>query len=124
MNINTLVPIAVVLVVAFFTISIGSVILEDASETFCDGTWITNTTTPYGGVVNPIYDSNFGCCTTLASGNCTTWNTDVSLKTSGEGLLALDELAGWGPTLALVIVAAIIIGVLVTYLARGAGGSV
>ena len=39
---------------------------------------------------------------------------------TGEGLESLDELGSWLPTLALVVIAAIIIGVLVTYLARGA----
>jgi len=37
---------------------------------------------------------------------------------SGEGLESLEELGSWLPTLALVVVAAIIIGVLVTYLGR------
>ena len=38
---------------------------------------------------------------------------------TGEGLESLEELGSWLPTLALVVIAAIIIGVLVTYLARG-----
>ena len=40
---------------------------------------------------------------------------------TGEGLESLEELGSWLPTLALVVIAAIIIGVLVTYLARGTG---
>ncbi len=40
---------------------------------------------------------------------------------TGEGLESLEELASWLPTLALVVIAAIIIGVLVTYLAGGRG---
>lgn len=37
---------------------------------------------------------------------------------TGEGLESLEELGSWMPTLALVVIAAIIIGVLVTYLGR------
>jgi len=42
---------------------------------------------------------------------------------TGEGLESLETMGSWLPTLALVVIAAIIIGVLVTYLARGAGGA-
>lgn len=37
---------------------------------------------------------------------------------TSEGLESLEELGSWMPTLALVVIAAIIIGVLVTYLGR------
>ena len=37
---------------------------------------------------------------------------------STQGLEALDELAGWLPTIALVVAAAVIIGIIVVYLAR------
>lgn len=46
--------------------------------------------------------------------------TDSYAKNAtGEGLESLEELGSWLPTLALVVIAAIIIGVLITYLARG-----
>ena len=123
MNINALVPVAVVFVVIAFTLSIGTVILEDASEEFCPGTWITNTTPATGLMkVNPIYDASLGCCDTVVAGNnCSAWNDDSSLNSSGMGILSLNEMADWLPTLALVMVAAIIIGVLITYLAGGGG---
>lgn len=35
---------------------------------------------------------------------------------TGEGLESLEELGSWLPTLALVVIAAVIIGVLITYL--------
>lgn len=132
MNINTLVPIAVVFVVAFFTISIGSVIMEEASEEFCPGTYVVSNycaagvTTCNSTLENPGTGAYFGCCAAAlnASQDCVAWSGDSSINASQSGLEALDELASWGPTLALVIIAAIIIGVLVTYLARGAGGSV
>lgn len=37
---------------------------------------------------------------------------------TSEGLESLEELGSWLPTLALVVIAAIIIGVLVTYLSK------
>ena len=39
-----------------------------------------------------------------------------------SGLESLSELGSWLPTLALVVIAAVIIGVLITYLARGGAG--
>ena len=132
MNINTLVPIAVTFVVAFFVIAIGSTIMEESAVKFCPGTYVTSdycavgVTTCNSTVENDVTGGYFGCCdsTLNATYDCVTWSGDVSGNTSQSGLESLDELASWGPTLALVIVAAIIIGVLVTYLARGAGGSV
>jgi len=48
--------------------------------------------------------------------------TDSYAQNATEsGLEALSDLSSWLPTLALVVIAAIIIGVLVTYLARGTG---
>ncbi len=127
MQINDLVPITVVFIVAFFIISVGSVIMDDLSVEFCDGTFQTNTTFATGNDVggNPVYSGspNYGCCTTFSEGNnCTVWDTDtVSLNASANGVIALEELASWGPTLALVIIAAIMIGILITYLAGGRG---
>jgi len=46
-------------------------------------------------------------------------NDSYAKNASGEGLESLSELGSWLPTLALVVVAAIIIGVLVTYLGGG-----
>ena len=41
---------------------------------------------------------------------------------TGEGLEAMETFGQWLPTLALVVIAAIIIGVLVYYLGRAGGG--
>ena len=48
-------------------------------------------------------------------------DSSYAQNATGEGLKSLEELGSWLPTLALVVIAAIIIGVLVTYLARGTG---
>ena len=122
-GIGQLVPIAIIFVVAFFIFSIGSTIMQEVGDEFCDGTWITNTSVPSGGSGgNPLHSDNyFGCCTTVTvSNNCTVWDTSkTSLNISASGLDSMEELSSWGPTLALVVIASIIIGVLITYLARG-----
>jgi len=45
----------------------------------------------------------------------------VAYNVTGHGLDSMVELGSWLPTLALVVIAAIVIGVLITYLAKGAG---
>lgn len=128
-GIEQLAPIAIIFIVAFFLFAIGSIIMEDLSEEFCDDTYFATDYCSKGVVkcnntlVNPVTGGYFGCCEdgpNATTFDCVTWATD---KTSGNisqsGSEAIEELAGWGPTLALVIIAAIIIGVLITYLARG-----
>lgn len=123
-GIEQLAPIAMIFIVAFFLFSIGSIIMQDLSEEYCDGTWVTNTTRAVGLMTgNPVYagSPSYGCCTTIISGNnCSAWSTTkTSGNISAKGIESIEELSSWGPTLALVIIAAIIIGVLITYLARG-----
>lgn len=126
-GIEQLAPIAIIFVVAFFIFSIGSIVMTDLSEEFCDATWLdTNyckpgVTTCNATTANPVTGDRWGCCTTLnASQDCTAWSTSkTAANISQSGNEAIEEMASWGPTLALVLVAAIIIGVLITYLARG-----
>jgi len=123
MNINTLVPLAVVFVVAAFTLSIGSTIMDDAAKTFCDGTYFTTASPATNSpTANPVTGGYWGCCDTLGTGasNCTAWNTQGSMNATFYGSDSLNTTATWLPTLALVIIAAVIIGILITYLARGA----
>ena len=42
----------------------------------------------------------------------------IAYNASGSGLTALDTFSGWLPTVALVVIAAVIIGIIVVYLAR------
>jgi len=122
-SIAQLAPITIIFIVAFFLFSIGSIIMQDLGESFCDYTWITNTTIASGAIVgnNPVTSAWYGCCQTVGSGNnCSAWYTSkTSLNVSAQGLDSITELSSWGPTLALVIIAAIIISVLITYLAKG-----
>lgn len=126
MEIQSLVGVAVLFVVAAFVISMGATILTDLGERNCDYTWITNTSVATGNVIgaNPVFDAYIGCCQTVSpagSNNCTNWVTNqAALNVSAQGNLSMAELGSWLPTLALVMVAAVIIAVLVAYLG-GAG---
>ena len=48
--------------------------------------------------------------------------SSYAYNASGYGLSALDTMASWLPTLGLVVIAAVIIGVLIFYLGRRTGG--
>jgi len=128
-GINQLAPIAIVFVVAFVLFGVGQIIMTGLQEEFCDYTFLDTNYCARGAdycnstTVNPVTSQRFGCCqTTNESHDCVTWNTEkYSINTSYQGQLAITELADWGPTLALVIIAAIIIGVLITYLAKSSG---
>ena len=125
MDVRELGALALVIVVASIIISMGAQILGSLSVNQCDYTWITNTTVPTGQVINnPLYTANYGCCTTLDSGNnCTVWTTDsAALNTSAQGLAGMVTFGDWVPLIALVIAASIVIGVIVKYLGETAGG--
>ncbi len=120
MNLQSLVPIAVVFIIAAFIFGISGQLLDGVQESTCSGTWIAvgdGAAANLGGN-NPSHGGNWGCCTTAAAANnCTTWDTGYAQNATYEGQDAVIELSSWLPTLALVIIAAIIIGVLVMYLA-------
>jgi hypothetical protein len=117
-----IVPIAITFVVIFFTLAVGSLVLQDLGEELCDYTWITNTTPATGcnSTINPATGRYFGCCINVNTGNnCTAWDTTkTALNVSADGLESIEELSSWGPTLALVVIASVIIAVLIAYLAK------
>jgi len=124
-SIQSLVPLGIVFVVVAFVLSIGAQINNNFQKTICDGTWyetgvvnVSVTTVP----INPVTGGSYGCCASVntSGDSCVTWETTkASLNTSVDGTNAIVELGSWLPTLALVVIAAIVIGVLITYLARG-----
>jgi len=126
-GIEMLVPVAILFVVAFFIFSIGSTIMEDLQENYCDEyTWY-GSGSPADSTVcsstNPLTNTYSGCCltTNASADSCTAWYTKGSLNISYQGAESIEEMSSWGPTLALVVIAAIIISVLIMYLARGSG---
>lgn len=125
-GLTQLTPIAVLLVVAFFIFSIGLVMMNDLQENFCEYTWVEPGTYDTSGdangnntATNPVTSGEWGCCLTANTTDCVTWYTvGYAINASHYGSESLTELADWGPTLALVVIAALIIGVLMTYLSK------
>ena len=87
MKLEDLLPVALLFVVATIAISIGADIIRTIQLT--------------------EYTNTAGCNTTVTTGCGAVWNA------TGYGLEAMTELGGWVPTLALVVAASIVIGVLV-----------
>jgi len=120
-----LMPVALVFVVAFFIFGIGQNIMDGLQENFCEYSWIdtaryTDGVNGNNTVNNPVTGAKFGCCSSTNATDCLTWSTDrFAINTSVQGSDSIEEMSSWGPTLALVVVASIIIGTLIMYLARG-----
>lgn len=94
MDLRHLGAMALMLVIAAVIISIGASILSDLQEDQCEDA---------GG--------------TYSNGACPGYET-YAVNVSGEGLEGMETLGDWLPLIALVIAAAIVIGVIVGYLGR------
>jgi len=112
-SITDLAPLAIVFVVIAFTISMGSSILTDLGTGQCEDegyTWEADTCWS-------TYNATDGC-TTQALG-CAEFG-DYAINASLSGNESMETLGDWLPTLALVVIAAVIIGVLMFYLGGAA----
>lgn len=109
---------AILLVIAAIAIAIGANVLDDTQETICDYSWV-NLDSSFVGV-NQITGTYAGCCYAVNSTNtsdCAVWAyNQTALNTTMEGLESMETLSDWLPLIALIVAAAIIIGILVTYL--------
>lgn len=103
-TVSDMAPLAITFVAVAIALSIGLEILADVAEDQCSSGYVWNGT--QNGCVNSTGD--------WASGAGETYESNVSRN----GLTAGDELSSWLPTIALVVAAAVIIGIVVTYLAR------
>lgn len=121
MDINDLLPLVIVFVILGVALSIGASIIDSLHQDACTDageTWIaigTSQPSGYIGGNNPVTGGFWGCCgTTDGADNCTAWDTDdARINATVNSNKAIDELASWQDTLALVIIAAVIIGVLI-----------
>ena len=110
-SINQLSGIAVMFIVAVFAISMGSNILTDLATNSCEGqgyTWSND-------ACWSTYNATDGCPT---GSNCVEASYAAYNVTTDGGLESMETFGEWMPTLALVVIAAVIIGVLVYYLGR------
>ena len=110
-TVQQLTPIAITFVVAIFAITMGANILTDLATNQCESagyTWEHD-------ACWSTYNATDGCPT---GSNCAEFgNYAINVSVDG-GLESLETFGEWTPTLALVIIAAVIIGVLVFYLGR------
>jgi len=116
--------IAIGLVVAAFMISIGAEVLTGLAESSCsgaDGTWGWYPTSyTIAPAASPAPTGGFhGCCSAYTGTNCTTWTSTVSTNITYQGLEGQETFGDWLPTIAVVIAAAVVIGVIVMYFRFG-----
>ena len=96
MDLRHLGAMVLMLVIAAVITSIGASILTDLQESQCEDAGGT-----YSGGACPGFES-------------------YSVNVSGQGLEGLETIGDWLPLIALVVAAAIVIGVIVGYLGRAA----
>jgi hypothetical protein len=124
MELKDMLPFAIILVVLGFVFSIGQNIMGSQAENACDSAgsrYVTNLTKPLGlTALNPATDSMEGCCKTFGvsgGNNCSVWETtSYAVNSTANAMLGLNESVTWLPTIAQVVVAAIIIGILISAL--------
>lgn len=119
---------AIVFVIAAVSISIGADIQDSIAEQICEdnssNTWglfddaLTTTTYPPSG-------TTIGCCdyvNTTNSDHCVTWySEEIGVNITMQGTDGLSTMGGWLPTIAIVIMAAVVIGILLTSFKFGRG---
>lgn len=108
MDLKSLPGIIVVFVVLAIVLGMGSTILGSVKETQCtDGGFWWNTTDA------ECYNDSTGVDNVPAA------TYTIALNATGGGLAGIDEFAGWQTTLAVIVVAAIVIGVIGFFWKRG-----
>lgn len=99
MKLGDLVPIAITLLVAVIAVSVGAQILDSVGEGQC--------------LSGQTWNSTIGaCCNDSGAFNAS--GMSAAANASNYGLQGLGELGSWWSTIALVVAAAIVIGVLVS----------
>lgn len=100
---------ALMLVVAAVVITVGSAILNGLAEQECEET------------TSAIWTAQEGLCgISTEAGEPTNNATDYATNVTIEGLEGMETLGDWLPLIALVVAAAIVIGIIVGYLGRTA----
>jgi len=121
-TVNAIGPIALVLIVAAITISLGGEIQDNFGSVQCSNAGYTYGNFAGSDSTNPLTGNKYGCCQSVNasdSTDCDTWWTgNVAFNITDKGLDASLQLGNWLPTIALIVAAAIIIGILVVYLGR------
>lgn len=129
-TVESLAALAIIFVVAAVTISVGATITDSISEQICEdnasNTWghfdDSKTSTNY-----PASGTKIGCCNLVNStdsDHCQTWwNEEAGVNITIQGTEGLVTMGEWLPTLAIIIMAAVVIGVLLTSFRFGKAGA-
>lgn len=102
MRLEDLSGIAVTFVVLAVVLGIGAVILGSVKQSQCED----------GGYYWNASANNAGNCELNASAGGGITQSTYATNATGGGELGLNELAGWQQTLAIIVVAAVVIGVI------------
>lgn len=101
MEISKLLPMGILFVVIAIAMGLGSQVLGEIAE-------------DQSGTAN-----NCGLNATGGTGGTIRYtNCDYDYNSTANGLSAVDEVTGWLPTIALVVAASMIIGIVIMFLAR------
>ena len=99
---------AVLFVLIFVVLGVGATVLDQTRQTQCSGT--------IAGVAYTY--ANNTCYATMDTEN-KTLGGPISWNSTSYGLTGVNTLASWGPTWAVIIAAAVVIGVIAAYLMFG-----
>jgi hypothetical protein len=113
-TVSDIAPLALAVMIAAIVVSLGGSLLQDQASTQCTQAGYT-----YG---NYVRNGTVGCCSAVSNGNCSAfYYGSYAINATNNGLTSMQTFGNWLPTIALVTVFSIIIGVIVVYLGRGGG---
>ena len=101
-TVGALMPLAITFVVIAIAIGLGATVMSNLQTTQCNA-------------VGWFNETSGACCKSAL--DCVNTTTSVAYNASGNGLESLGTFSGWLPTVALIIIASVIIGIIVVYLA-------
>jgi len=127
MDLRQMGSLALTIVVAAIIISMGAQILDTMQQQQCDYTWGTYSETmanASGGDAegdNLVTGDKSGCCQSLTNSTaCDVWYYDTATNVTYLGLTGTGTFGTWIPLIALMVVAALVIGIITRYIG-GAG---
>ncbi len=112
--------IAIGFIVVVFMISIGGEVLTGVAESSCSGAggtwgWYPTSYTIAPAAVPAPTGGFHGCCSAFTTTNCSTWTSTTATNITYQGLEGQETFGDWLPTIAVVIAAAVVILIIVSY---------
>lgn len=131
-TLESLAGVAITFVIAAVVISVGANIQGDVREQICEdnasNSWGSYVGTQwFGAAATYTSDTGYsGCCDVINATNttvCDTWYYSGAINTTISGSEGLETMGEWLPTIAIVIMAAVVIGILLTSFRFGKAGA-